>query len=77
MFDSETANFIRLAPSLTNLDISRLPELLTDTYSKIVSIRTRISSGTDINVGIPVNATTYSGAMQPPNRSEATLLVFG
>lgn len=42
MFDSDTAALIMSAPELDDLDLSRLPEKLTDAYVSIVTARVRL-----------------------------------
>lgn len=48
MFDAATSDLIRGAPPLPGLDVERLPERLTETYSRIISIRTRLREGASV-----------------------------
>lgn len=43
MFDPETAHFIRNAPPLEEIDLARLPELLTRTHTWIATLRLRLA----------------------------------
>ena len=45
MFDSMTAELIRKAPPLEGLDLDRLPEQLSEFYTKIVTARLRLRTG--------------------------------
>ena len=45
MFDSMTADLIRRAPPLEDLDLDRLPEQLSEFYTRIVTARLRLRAG--------------------------------
>lgn len=42
MFDTQTAELIRSAPTLEGLDLDNLPKQLTKAYSTVVSLRLRL-----------------------------------
>ncbi|PPD47987.1 MAG: RNA helicase, partial [Methylobacter sp.] len=49
MFDSVTVELISSAPPLEDLDLSELPQILTEAYTRIVSARIRLRESADEN----------------------------
>lgn len=46
MFDPETVGLIQRAPALEGLDLSALPQILTDAFATVVAARIRLRTGT-------------------------------
>ena len=46
MFDPETVELIQRAPALEGLDLSALPQILTDAFATVVAARIRLRTGT-------------------------------
>ncbi|MGO7611074.1 DEAD/DEAH box helicase [Rhizobium ruizarguesonis] len=49
MYDSDTANLIRLTPQLEGLDRDRLPEQLSEAFAKIAAARMKLRGGSDVD----------------------------